>query len=80
MDIERPKPLQQKTLRCRRADMWTCGDSNPGYIHAMDAYYRYTTGPYILFLVFPTIPLKFSRKKNQYGTLLYNLTFSTACQ
>jgi len=31
-------------------------------------------------LVFPTIPLKFSRKKNQYGTLLYNLTFSTACQ
>ena len=29
-----------------KTNLWTYGESNPDLVHAMDAFYRYTIGPY----------------------------------
>ena len=35
-------------LRLPFVHMWTYGESNPDLVHAMDAFYRYTIGPFEL--------------------------------
>ena len=38
-------PLLRDSNSCENPQMWTRGESNPFLLHAMEAYYRCTTGP-----------------------------------